>query len=208
VIEFRSAKWRAIFFKGKLQVLIHLRWAIINGVGVSNELGVRRTRMNEIMETDRTQIRQTIFRNRLSDLDSSEIKQAILRHYNFKHSLTWRTDRENTIYLLENRLSPEHFPRRKRIKFAVVTQQRIDEMQQKKGIEFYQFEKLDVLRKTPDSFVAGKYCAILDRKFFGRLPKHNNLQQERNGSFAVYQCEKILDKWRIRKISYRCWTQL
>ncbi len=164
--------------------------------------------MSELIETDRTQIRQTIFRNSLSESDRREIKQAVLRHYTFKRSLTWKPETENTIYLLEKHLSPEHFPRRKWIKFLIVTQQDIDEMQQKRGIEFYQFEEIDVLRKSVDSFVVGKYRAYLNRRFVGRLPKHNNLQKEGNGSFAAYQCEKISGKWRIRKIGYRCWTQV
>ena len=164
--------------------------------------------MNEVIETDRTQIKQTIFRNSLSELDKREIQQAILRHYTFKRSLTWKPKTENTVYLLENHLSPEHFPRRKWIKFVIVTQKDIDEIQQKKGIEFYQFERIDVLKKLADSFVAGKYCVILNRRFVGHLPKHNNLQKEGNGSFAAYQCEKISGKWRIRKIGYRCWTQV
>jgi hypothetical protein len=164
--------------------------------------------MNEVIETDRTQIRQTIFRNRLSESDRREIKRAILRHYTFKRSLTWKPETENTVYLLENRLSPEHFPRRKWIKFVIVTQQEIDEIEQKRGIEFYQFKEIDVLRKSADSFVVGKYRAILNRKFVGHLPKHNNLKKEGNGGFAAYQCEKISGKWRIRKIGYRCWTQV
>lgn len=164
--------------------------------------------MNEIIETDRRQIKQTIFRNSLSAQDKLKIKQAVLRHYTFKRSLTWKPETENGIYLLENQFSPEHFPRRKWIKFVIVTQQQIDEMQQKKGVEFYQFEEIDVLRKSTDAFVVGKYRAILKRKFVGRLPKRNNLKKEGNGGFAAYQCEKISGEWRIRKIGYRCWTQV
>jgi hypothetical protein len=164
--------------------------------------------MNEVIETDRTQIRQTTFRNSLSESDRREIKQAILRHYTFKCSLTWKPQTENTVYLLENNLSPEHLPRRKWIKFVIVTRQDIDELQQKKGIEFYQFDDMDVLRKSVDSFVVGKYRAYLNRRFIGRLPKPTYLKKEGNESFAAYQCEKISGKWRIRKIGYRCWTQV
>lgn len=164
--------------------------------------------MNEIIETDRTQIRQTISRNSLSAQDKLEIKQAVLRHYTFKRSLTWKPETENIIHLLENQLLPEHFPRRKWIKFVIISQQEIDEIQQKKGMEFYQFEEIDVLRKSVDSFVAGKFRAYLTRKFVGHLPKHNNLKKEGNWSNAAYQCEKISGKWRIKKIGYLRGTQV
>ena len=79
----------------------------------------------EMREMD---MKATILRNSLTKKDKAEIKQAILRYYKFKRSVMWNSQTENSIYLLERNISPELFPQRKGIKFVIITQEKIDEL--------------------------------------------------------------------------------
>src|ERR1051325_6157644 len=95
----------------------------------------------------------------LTQRDKSQIIRFILRTYDFSKSDTWRGNHENTIYLLDENISPSDVPPRHGLKFKLVNQAQIDQLKST-GIEYYRVNEFDVRRTSVRTYFIRTFVSI------------------------------------------------
>ena len=118
---------------------------------------------------------------KLTQRDKSQITRFILRTYDFSKSDTWHGNSENTIYLLDENISPSDVPSRHGLKFKLVNEAQIDQLKTT-GVEYYRINEFDVRRTFVRTYFVRTFVSI----------------REANDSAMEYTCRKVHRRWKLK----------
>jgi hypothetical protein len=124
---------------------------------------------------------------RYSRSDRIDVILAVLRNFDFDNAETCcDRNRINTLYVIEKSISAKRLPRRKFIRFEIITEKQADTIADK-GVEYYSFENLAVHK----AFI---------RIDMARTFRRNGPSGDSNGGGIQFTCWKKGKRWVIKGI--------